>query len=157
MTNVIVRTTEDIIATLRPKQGIQCEENILYLFDPNVVVSITEATTKQWLEENAQQYITEYIQPILDAYEQEKEREIDDYVTEKQSTIFFDNTNFTGTTTAETINVTGNFSADDITTNTLTVLSSATIPAPTTDNNPATKKYVDDAIADALRNAGIIN
>ena len=147
MTNVIVRTTEDIIATLKPKQGIQCEENILYLFDPNVVVSITEATSREWLEQQSVAYLNEYIKPIMDAYEEEKEREIDAYVEEKQSTIFFDNTNFTGTTTAETINVTGNFSADDITTNTLTVLSSATIPAPTTDNNPATKKYVDDAVA----------
>ena len=147
MTNVIVRTTEDIIATLRPKQGIQCEENILYLFDPNVVVSITEATSREWLEQQSVAYLNEYIKPVMDAYEEEKEREIDAYVEEKQSTIFFDNTNFTGTTTAETINVSGDFSADNITTNTLTVLSSATIPAPTTDNNPATKKYVDDAVA----------
>lgn len=147
MTNVIVRTTEDIIATLRPKQGIQCEENILYLFDPNVVVSITEATSREWLEQQSEAYLNEYIKPIMDAYEEEKERDIDAYVEEKQSTIFFDNTNFTGTTTAEQINVSGDFSADNITTNTLTVLSSATIPAPTTDNNPATKKYVDDAVA----------
>ena len=99
MTNVIVRTTEEIIATLRPKQGIQCEENILYLFDPNVVVSITEATSRQWLEQQSEAYLNEYIKPVMDAYEEEKERDIDAYVEEKQSTIFFDNTNFTGTTT----------------------------------------------------------
>ncbi len=107
MTNVIVRTTENIIATLRPKQGIQCEENILYLFDPNVVVSITEATAREWLEQQSEAYLNEYIKPIMDAYEEEKERDIDAYVEEKQSTIFFDNTNFTGTTTAETLNITG--------------------------------------------------
>lgn len=137
----------DIIATLKPAQGIQCEQSLLYLFDPNVVISITETTTREWLEQQSEAYLNEYIKPIMDAYEQEKERQIDAYVEEKQSTIFFDNTNFTGITTAEQINVSGNFSADDITANTLTVLSSATIPAPTTDNNPATKKYVDDAVS----------
>lgn len=105
----------DIAVTLRPQQGIQCEENILYLFDPNVVVSITETTTRQWLDTESQNYINTYIKPILDAYEQDKEREIDAYVEEKQSTIFFDNTNFTGTTTAEVLNVTNSASFNNVT------------------------------------------
>lgn len=105
----------DIAVTLRPQQGIQCEENILYLFDPNIVVSIAETTTRQWLDTESQNYINTYIKPILDAYEQDKEREIDAYVEEKQSTIFFDNTNFTGTTTAEVLNVTNSASFNDVT------------------------------------------
>lgn len=54
----------------------------------------------------------------------------------------------TGSTSTSSISATGDLSVSGSTsTNSLTVSTSATVPAPTSDNNPATKKYVDDAVA----------
>ena len=54
----------------------------------------------------------------------------------------------TGSTSTGSISATGDLSVSGSTsTGSLTVSTSATVPAPTSDNNPATKKYVDDAVA----------
>lgn len=54
----------------------------------------------------------------------------------------------TGSTSTNSISATGDLSVSGSTsTGSLTVSTSATVPAPTSDNNPATKKYVDDAVA----------
>lgn len=58
------------------------------------------------------------------------------------------NATLTGSTSTGSISATGDLSVSGSTsTSSLTVSTSATVPAPTSDNNPATKKYVDDAVA----------
>lgn len=58
------------------------------------------------------------------------------------------NATLTGSTSTGSISATGDLSVSGSTsTDSLTVSTSATVPAPTSDNNPATKKYVDDAVA----------
>ena len=60
----------------------------------------------------------------------------------------------TGSTSTGSISATGDLSVSGSTsTGSLTVSTSATVPAPTSDNNPATKKYVDDSISDAITDA----